>query len=134
MTRFQTALLAAASAAALTACANQAPTEPAGPTDIAAVTAEEKQDLSKVVVTGSRVAAGRRDREAMAPATPPPPPYPAMAAPKMEARGGLALNYAQSMPQPLPGTVNRENYQDVEINGVKLVAQEPVSTFSIDVD
>ena len=47
--------------------------------------------------------------------------------------GGLGT-YAQSVPQPLPGTVNRENYQDVEINGVKLVAQEPVSTFSIDVD
>ncbi len=38
------------------------------------------------------------------------------------------------MPQPLPGDVNRENYEDVKINGVKLVAQEPVSTFSIDVD
>jgi Ca-activated chloride channel homolog len=134
MTRFHTALLAAASAAALTACANQASNEPAGPTDIAVVT-EEKQDLSRVVVTGSRVADGRRDREAMAPPAPPPPPAAMMIAPKMEAaRGGLALNYAQSMPQPLPGTVNRENYQDVEINGVKLVAQEPVSTFSIDVD
>jgi len=36
--------------------------------------------------------------------------------------------------QPMPGDVNRENYQDVPINGVKVVAQEPVSTFSIDVD
>ncbi|HEX5007835.1 MAG TPA: VWA domain-containing protein [Hyphomonadaceae bacterium] len=95
--------------------------------------AEEKQD--GIVVTGSRVADERRDREAYAPPAPPPPPYPAMAAPKMEAaRGGAYYNYAQSAPQPLPGTVNRENYQDVEINGVKLVAQEPVSTFSIDVD
>ena len=34
----------------------------------------------------------------------------------------------------MPGDVNRDKYQDVEINGVKLVAQEPVSTFSIDVD
>ena len=129
MTRFHTALLAAASAAALTACANQPQTEPDGPADIATVT-EEKQD--GIVVTGSRVADGRRDREAMAPPMPPPPPT---MAPKMEAaRGGAYANYAQSMPQPLPGTVNRENYQDVEINGVKLVAQEPVSTFSIDVD
>jgi Ca-activated chloride channel family protein len=138
MTRFQTALLAAASAAALTSCANQAANEPAGPTDIASVT-EEKQDGREagIVVTGQRVDDGRRDRVAeLAPQpSPPPPPSPMMAAPKMEAaRGGTYFNYAQSAPQPLPGTVNRENYQDVEINGVKLVAQEPVSTFSIDVD
>jgi Ca-activated chloride channel family protein len=36
--------------------------------------------------------------------------------------------------QPVPGEINRDNYQDVEINGVKVVAKEPVSTFSIDVD
>ncbi|MEM6625532.1 MAG: von Willebrand factor type A domain-containing protein [Pseudomonadota bacterium] len=37
-------------------------------------------------------------------------------------------------PQPLPGDIDRENYENVEINPVKLVAEEPVSTFSIDVD
>jgi Ca-activated chloride channel family protein len=36
--------------------------------------------------------------------------------------------------QPRPGDINRDNYEDVEINGVKVVAKEPVSTFSIDVD
>jgi Ca-activated chloride channel family protein len=129
-------LFAAASAAALTACANQVANEPAGPNDIAAVTEEKLvAQESAVVVTGSRVADGRRDRADLAPPAPPPPPVGLMAAPKMEAaRGGAYANYAQSSPQPLPGTVNRENYQDVEINGVKLVAQEPVSTFSIDVD
>jgi Ca-activated chloride channel family protein len=34
----------------------------------------------------------------------------------------------------MPGDVDRENYENVKINGVKVVAQEPVSTFSIDVD
>ena len=137
MTRFQTALLAAASAAALTACANQATNEPGGPTDIATVSEEKQvgQDAAgRVVVTG-QLADNGRERRDMAPPAPPPPPSTMMAAPKMEAaRGGAYANYAQSAPQPLPGTVNRENYQDVEINGVKLVAQEPVSTFSIDVD
>ncbi len=73
----------------------------------------------------------------MAPPAPPPPPV-GMPAAKMigpgYAVGGLYANPAQSAPQPLPGTVNRENYEDVEINSVKLVTQEPVSTFSIDVD
>jgi Ca-activated chloride channel family protein len=34
----------------------------------------------------------------------------------------------------MPGEINRDKYDDVEINGVKVVAKEPVSTFSIDVD
>ncbi|MEO1787189.1 MAG: VWA domain-containing protein [Pseudomonadota bacterium] len=37
-------------------------------------------------------------------------------------------------PQPLPGDVDTERYEDAEINPVKLVADTPVSTFSIDVD
>jgi len=42
--------------------------------------------------------------------------------------------YAQMASQPMPGDVNHDRYQAVGINGVKLVAQEPVLTFSIDVD
>jgi Ca-activated chloride channel family protein len=42
--------------------------------------------------------------------------------------------YAQTAPQPIPGSVDRENYQDVEVNPVRVVATDPVSTFSIDVD
>ena len=41
---------------------------------------------------------------------------------------------AQSSPQPIPGDVDTERYEDVEVNPVKLVTEEPVSTFSIDVD
>jgi len=40
----------------------------------------------------------------------------------------------QAAPQPMPGDVDTERYEDVEPNPVKLVAEEPVSTFSIDVD
>jgi len=37
-------------------------------------------------------------------------------------------------PQPLPGDIDRERYSDVERNDVVLVSEEPVSTFSVDVD
>jgi Ca-activated chloride channel homolog len=37
-------------------------------------------------------------------------------------------------PQPMPGDVDRENYQNVDANPIRIVAEEPVSTFSIDVD
>jgi Ca-activated chloride channel family protein len=44
------------------------------------------------------------------------------------------LNGAQRPYQPLPGTVDRDRYEDVDPNPVKEVAEEPVSTFSVDVD
>ncbi len=37
-------------------------------------------------------------------------------------------------PQPMPGTIDRENYTHYDDNPVHLVAEQPVSTFSIDVD
>ncbi len=40
----------------------------------------------------------------------------------------------QAMPQPQPGAVDRDNYEDVDPNPVRQVATDPVSTFSIDVD
>lgn len=71
------------------------------------------------------------------PPPPPPPPSPSMAMEKSNRvatapTAGMAP--PQQVPQPMPGDVDRERYEDVEINPVKLVAEEPVSTFSIDVD
>lgn len=62
-----------------------------------------------------------------------PPPPPSIAA---EARGivGMAAPYAQAAPQPMPGEIDRENYEDVDPNPIYLVAEDPVSTFSIDID
>ena len=37
-------------------------------------------------------------------------------------------------PPPMPGDEVRDQFEDVELNGVKVVAEEPVSTFSADVD
>lgn len=113
----------------LAACASQSSDE--------ARTAEEDQ----IVVTGTRTE--RQDFESVSPVTtpdqhaapmaPPPPPPP----PHARARAALGVvggNYAQSVPQPMPGTVDRENYEDVDTNPIRMVSTDPVSTFSIDVD
>jgi Ca-activated chloride channel family protein len=80
----------------------------------------------------------------MPPPMPPPPPPP-MAAQEADAlavtgsRGRVAgivssAPYAQTAPQPMPGDIDRENYEDVDPNPIHVVAETPVSTFSIDVD
>jgi Ca-activated chloride channel family protein len=80
----------------------------------------------RIVVTGSRT---ERDRQAPPPA---PPPYPAA---EMRAMGAIAgAPYAQTAPQPMPGDIDRERYEDVDPNPIHIVAEDPVSTFSIDVD
>lgn len=87
--------------------------------------------------------------DAEAPPPPPPPaPPPPQATQEVIVTGNarsadmagampspvMAPPPAQTAPQPMPGDVDRERYEDVEINPVKLVSEEPVSTFSIDVD
>lgn len=69
----------------------------------------------------------------MAPPPPPPPPI-AMEMGALSARMASGAPYAQTAPQPMPGDVDRENYQNVEVNPIHIVAEDPVSTFSIDVD
>ncbi len=112
----------------LAACAAQTAKEPA--TD---VVAEER-----VIVTGNRADG------TLAPPAPPPPPALAMQESQrapMDARGRVGAlaapvgtPYAQSAPQPMPGTVDRDRYEDVATNPIHIAADEPVSTFSIDVD
>lgn len=40
----------------------------------------------------------------------------------------------QQPPQPMPGDIDRERYEDVEANDVVVTVENPVSTFSVDVD
>lgn len=135
MTRFQTAFLFAASSLTLAACASPAATT----SDITTVQVGTTQTRGseQVVVTASKRESSAQSaparQEAYAPPPPPPPPV-GMPSPFSAPLGYGGGTYAQIAPQPMPGDVNRDRYQDVEINGVKLVAQEPVSTFSIDVD
>lgn len=81
------------------------------------------------------------------PPPPPPPPAPVQmamesAADQMVVTGsrivGGAVPPAASIvgpgPGPLPGDIDRERYEDVELNDVVVTAEDPVSTFSVDVD
>jgi Ca-activated chloride channel family protein len=148
MTRFQTTFLCAASALVLAACENTEhltqdantradvalnehsaqqnalPGDPSGA--IGPARTEAVQD--GLAAVGSSAAIGR---EASSPPAPPPVRMPA---PKMAMQGYAGGAYAQLAPQLMPGDINRDRYEDVSINGVKLTAQEPVSTFAIDVD
>src|SRR5262245_53359624 len=90
-------------------------------------TTQEEPDEA-LVVTGSTTTP---DATATPPLAPPPPP--AMAA-EQRALGAMGRYYPQAAPQPMPGDVDRERYRDVEANPIHLVADDPVSTFSIDVD
>ncbi len=92
----------------------------------------ERDTEESIVVTGTGSPDGRQ---------PPPPPPPPRAAQEALGRaqpniGGFATTtpYAQSAPQPMPGDVDRDRYEDVDPNPIHIVAEDPVSTFSIDVD
>ncbi len=119
MTSFRILILATVSVASLAACES-------APGDMGASSSDA------IIVTASKREASPQDAAvAVTTITPeyayaPPPPV-SMPAPKMAMAGDIVA-------QPMPGDVDRENYENVKINGVKVVAQEPVSTFSIDVD
>ncbi|MCA8892036.1 MAG: VWA domain-containing protein [Hyphomonas sp.] len=74
------------------------------------------------------------------PAPPPPPPATVQAEQRVAMSGAMkAGDYAAAMPPPpaimaAPEPEFRDKYEDVDPNPVKLVSEEPVSTFSIDVD
>ncbi len=113
---------------------------PAPPPATLAVTAAQTPTRS----TGNAPAANARQRKTL-PMMPAPMPAPApppavqeismraMAAPMpMISRNSMRVGY---MPlQPMPGDINRENYTHRDTNAVQLVSEQPVSTFSIDVD
>jgi len=134
MTHIRILLLAAASTLTLAACQSSSTVSDE------AVAAKPADGRNGVVVTGNKREPSARDaavpvqaitsEQAYAPPPPPPPPPPpvGLAAPRMMSP------VAGFVAQPMPGEINRDNYEDVEINGVKVVAKEPVSTFSIDVD
>lgn len=71
---------------------------------------------------------------------PPAPPQPAPAMQRMVASKGMLANAYLARPmamppmQPMPGDINTENYTHRDSNPVQLVSEQPVSTFSIDVD
>ena len=88
-----------------------------------------------IVVTGSRMRADANVTNAPPTQRVPPPNLSAPPSPTpMRAAAGVVGNYAQSVPQPMPGTVDRDQYRHDITNPVHQVSADPVSTFSIDVD
>ena len=96
----------------------------------------EAADASAIVVTGSRVE--RRNMDSVSPVTvvgmkpphPAPPPPPAMVAPGM-AHQRMA---APGVWPPYYQDVGRDKFTNFAENSFKVAREEPVSTFSIDVD
>ncbi len=92
--------------------------------DASAAGAVQQQAVDKIAVTGSRLAQrqapkasnGIADAYALAP---PPPPSPVMMIAPAE---------------PMPELANTEKYEDRDDNPIRSASEEPVSTFSIDVD
>lgn len=112
-------LLATMVAMAIAGCQNTDTSNKQAERDkqVAAVKAEElkraRQEQEMIVVTGARISAEAKERVALYDAAMPAPQSPAM------------------WQQP---EVNREQYQHFDESGIFLAKEQPVSTFSIDVD
>lgn len=149
----RTKLLAACALFALAAaCAppdgdDQPKTPAAGEKDKIEVTgsrAEAKPDPSDAAGSAEEAPAAEPEPSIAAPPPPPSPILreakralrngPATAAPKAANGGFAALSAPQLQPQPVPGDIDRDRFKEFEANPIKLVVEEAVSTFSIDVD
>ncbi|MEH6694969.1 MAG: VWA domain-containing protein [Hyphomonas sp.] len=90
------------------------------------------------LLTGCTSKTGEPASEVTAEAPPPPPPPAPPPPPVAAAEMGAVMS--RSMPPPMPMQMAqpepefRDQYEDVEANPIKLTSEEPVSTFSIDVD
>lgn len=93
--------------------------------------AEDKAELDSVVVTGTRVARSQERRAAAAGNVRQAPmaPMPAMAPPAPPPPPAMMIS-TEAMPQ----VENTEQYAERDDNPVRRVSEDPVSTFSIDVD
>jgi len=107
--------------------------EPAPPVTATDRQAEKADGASEVTASSN---APRITRNTSAAPLPPPAP-PAligMAAPMLPARQMARVAYMPMPLRPLPGDVNTENYTHRDTNPVQRAGEQPVSTFSIDVD
>lgn len=95
-------------------------------------------DKEEIVVTGSKRVNDKAEADMAGPypAPPPPPPIASPASPAMVV-GGVARESAQGYyvpPVQYATDPGREKYDGEEVSAIKRVADEPVSTFSVDVD
>ncbi|HEY1126119.1 MAG TPA: von Willebrand factor type A domain-containing protein, partial [Sphingobium sp.] len=143
MSRLNNAIATSLAMALLAACAQNGGQQAANsPSTDGAVS--EADEAASIVVTGSRIERGdyvsssplvvidSRKAGRIAPSAPPPPPPPGIMS-----RAMVAQSYVprpEPWPQPAYRDVGRDKFTSVAENPFKAVKEEPVSTFSIDVD
>ena len=96
------------------------------------VTVTRTDDRKDIVIDGVEMAT-EEDMAAVEPAAEA-PPLPGLAFSLEKSSRQMAVGGINTSPQPMPGDVNRDRFEDFEQNPVKLVSEDPVSTFSVDVD
>ena len=101
--------------------------------------AEADEGGSDIVVTGTLVNNRREDSASpvsVVSASPPPPPSPPAPSPVMSMQRFSASARAAPEPRPSPyyQDVGRDKFTATDQNAFKIVKEEPVSTFSLDVD
>jgi Ca-activated chloride channel family protein len=138
MSQFNNAVAAGLAVALLAACAQNSSQQAASPPSAGAPASEEKEAQS-IVVSGSRVARGDYDAASpvvsvdrgligQAAASAPPPALLA------QAKSSRFAPRPEAWPQPYYKDVGRDRFTAVSENPFRVVREEPVSTFSIDVD
>lgn len=132
MSRHRIAAAVALTASVLGGCAKNANETSVQGSAAVSTSDVAEADASNIVVTGSRIseraARAIARREAMAPPPPPPPP------PMMASAPVAAFDRAWQPVAPPYHDTGRDKFTTVAENAFKLVREEPVSTFSIDVD
>ncbi len=113
--------------AILSACQSHSPEKTAE----APAAEAEARARQEVMVTGARAQKSRTD-DAYALAPPPPPPAPPAPAMRLLAQESAAHDMAFAPIQQMPA--NTEKYAERQDNPVQRTSEQPVSTFSIDVD
>lgn len=102
-----------------------------------------RNDRDRMMVTGSKkIRVGQLRNATTSAASPPPPPPPAVSPVRQSIAGGaLARQNRITRPGPYPYPYprpqqpqDREKYAGEEVASIKRVAEEPVSTFAVDVD
>ena len=153
MSRLKNAIASGLALALLAACAQTSSQQAAStppeaappPTDSAAAKADlqapQQEAAQSIVVTGSRV--DRRNFDASSPVVvsgaalvapaAPPPPAPGLAT-RAYALNRLPAYRTEPQPRPYYHDVGRDKFTAAAENPFKVVREEPVSTFSIDVD
>jgi Ca-activated chloride channel family protein len=108
--------------------------------DTPVAAADVAETLDTVAVTGSRLKAEERDaanrsrRQAVASTALVAPPVAVAPPPAPPAPATMGFAAPQAAYAPAPAEPNTERYSEFEDNGITRAAEQPVSTFSIDVD